>query len=282
MAISCSSAAAMTSSSRIEPARLNDGRNTVLGSGVNAVTEREKRIRRHDRALDRQALILRLDGRNLGRIDPAHLAGADADGHAVSAEHDRIRFDELGDLPCECQVGELLLVRCTLRDDLEIIRFDRAGVRALYEQATRNLLELESARQDRCARAEFEHPNVFLGQQYLARVRIDRRSGNNLDELPLDYFSCRGVVQRPVEGNDAAKCRGGVRSECLVVRGADIVVYCHTAGIGMLDDNAGGLPRTGRHIHRRHRYLQCCCTTTPCPAAVPHSPVNQRSAARSR
>src|ERR687896_622764 len=46
-------------------------------------------------ALDLELRFLRLHRRHAHAVEPAHLAGADADARAVAAEHDCIGLDEL-------------------------------------------------------------------------------------------------------------------------------------------------------------------------------------------
>ena len=113
----CSSAAAMTSSSRIEP----PGWMTATAP-ASASTSRPSRNGKkasggddRTRATDRRWC---LDAGDLGRIDAAHLAGADAQGHAAAAEDDGVGLDELATRGEE-QVFDLLGGRLHLGDDLQ-------------------------------------------------------------------------------------------------------------------------------------------------------------------
>ena len=62
----------------------------------------------------------RLDGGDARAVDAAHLPGADAERHAVAAEHDGVGLDELRHAPGEEQVGPLRIRRLALRDDTKI------------------------------------------------------------------------------------------------------------------------------------------------------------------
>ena len=108
IAMPCSSAAAITSSSRIEP----PGWITAVmpaGRGlIDAVAEREERVPGHHRAPHFQICMLGLDAGNARAVDAAHLAGTDADGHVVTAVDDGIGLDELGHPPGEQQILHFL------------------------------------------------------------------------------------------------------------------------------------------------------------------------------
>ena len=104
------------------------GLNHCLGAGfgqdIDAVAEREECIGSNHAAGKRQIGIGRLDGSDSGRIDARHLTGADAERHAVAAEHDRVRFDELGDAVGEYQIGDLARRWLNFGHDFEVFRLD--------------------------------------------------------------------------------------------------------------------------------------------------------------
>ena len=114
MATPWSSAALMTSLSRIEP----PGWITAVAPASMATrspsANGKKASEAHDgtfgQRLGQAGLlggVLRLAGGDAGGVDPAHLAGADADGGAVLGVDDGVRLDVLGDAEGERQVGEL-------------------------------------------------------------------------------------------------------------------------------------------------------------------------------
>src|SRR3546814_11409950 len=82
--------------------------------------------------------------RSLCRIDTAHLAGADADRHAVFCVNDGVRLDELGDLVREYQIVNLGFGRRAFADDLEFVVAHDARVDVLHQQAAGNALEVRS------------------------------------------------------------------------------------------------------------------------------------------
>ncbi len=109
-----SSAAAMTSSSRIEP----PGWMTAVAPASAAAIRPSAKGKKASEATTEPLAsdsgrpsplgrFLRLAGGDHGGIDAAHLAGADADRGAVLGVDDGVRLDVLGDPPGEEQVGEL-------------------------------------------------------------------------------------------------------------------------------------------------------------------------------
>src|SRR5438105_3985932 len=70
-------------------AGLDDRRHAGRGRLVNVVPEWEEGIGSHDRSA---AALTGFAHRHVNRIDPAHLAGANTDDHAVFSEDDGIAF----------------------------------------------------------------------------------------------------------------------------------------------------------------------------------------------
>ena len=121
MAMPCSSAALITSSSRTEPPGWITAVAPASMATSKPVGERKERVRRHHRAFGRrlreaglQRGVLRLARGDARGIDPAHLAGADADGGAVLGIDDGVRFDVLGDAEREAQVAQFGIARRAL------------------------------------------------------------------------------------------------------------------------------------------------------------------------
>jgi hypothetical protein len=126
----CSLAAAITSSSRIEP----PGWMTALAPAAARTSIPSRNGKKASEATHRagqvEAGALRLAGGNSGRVDAAHLAGTNAQGHAAATEDDGIGLDELGDAIGEKQVFDLrslgARVLTTLRSDAWTLK--RSGV----------------------------------------------------------------------------------------------------------------------------------------------------------
>ena len=59
--------------------------------------------------------------------------------------------------------------------------------------------------------------------------------------MAADDFARGFAVQSPVEGDDAAKGRGGIAAVRGVVGSKYVFTQCRTAGVGVFDDDAGGL-----------------------------------------
>ena len=113
----CRSATSMAISSRIEPPGWMIAVTPAWAADLDAVREREVRIRRHDRG---PRPVARAPQRDLDRDLAAGLAGADADRRRVAGEHDRVRADVADRAPGEQQVGQLLERRPALGDDLQL------------------------------------------------------------------------------------------------------------------------------------------------------------------
>ena len=111
-----SSAAAITSSSRIEPpgwitavAPASTAASSPSAKGKKASDATAEPIVRGSAQPAFSAASLRLPGGDPRRFEPVHLAGADAGGGAVLGIDDGVRLDVLGDRPGEQAVGQLLL-----------------------------------------------------------------------------------------------------------------------------------------------------------------------------
>ena len=86
-------------------ARLDDHRDARGGGRLDAVGERVERVARARAARGAAGGLLR---RDLARLDPVLLPGADADGLAVLHQHDRVRLHVPADAPRELGVAPLL------------------------------------------------------------------------------------------------------------------------------------------------------------------------------
>ena len=144
MAMPCSSAAAMTSSSRIEPpgwitavAPASTAESRPSAKGKNASEATTEPIGRGLGRAGRLRRVLGLAGGDARRIHPAHLARADADRRAILGIDDGVRLHVLGDAEGKAQVGKLGFARRALRhhlqieivDDAVVARLERAGRR---------------------------------------------------------------------------------------------------------------------------------------------------------
>ena len=111
IAIPCSSAAAITSSSRIEPPGWITQVMPTAAAGIDTVTEREEGVRGHGGTFHFQPFITCFDSGDFRRVDAAHLACAYSDGHVLFGVDDGVGLDELRHFPAEQRVAQLLLAR---------------------------------------------------------------------------------------------------------------------------------------------------------------------------
>ena len=121
IAMPCSSAAAITSSSRTLPpgwmiacAPAAATTSTPSRNGKNASEATT------EPSSESPALAALMDG-DARRVDAAHLARAHAQRPAAAAEYDRVRLDEFRHAPCEQEIGDLGLARPRPGDDLELV-----------------------------------------------------------------------------------------------------------------------------------------------------------------
>ena len=133
-----SSAAAITSSSRIEPpgwitavAPASTAASSPSANGKKASEATAEPIVRGCRPAGLVGGVLRLPGGDPREFEAVHLPRADAGGRAVLGIDDRVRLDVLGDGPGEPAVGEFLRGRRALGHDLQIARRDPAIVARL-------------------------------------------------------------------------------------------------------------------------------------------------------
>ncbi len=202
----------MTSSSRIEP----PGWITAVAPASASTSRPSRNGKKASEATtepfsDRPALV-GLDAGDLGRVDAAHLAGADAQGHAAAAEDDGVGLDELGDAFGEEQVFDLLGGRLHLGDDLEAGGLGGEVVGRLHQQAAADALQFQlvagRGRAARPARAG----SVLAGQRGLG-FGGEGRGDQHFDEvLALVHGVDHVEADFAVEGDDAAEGGGRSRS----------------------------------------------------------------------
>ena len=104
---------------------------------------------------------------------------------------------------------------------------------------------------------------LFQPRQRLGRIA---RRDQHFEKL-FGYGIDSGRVDFAVEGDDAAECRSRIRCEGLPIGIECLIRDRHTAGIGVLDDDArstgkslGAFPRRVRigDIVKESSYLSCC------------------------
>jgi hypothetical protein len=231
---------------------LDDGCDTDLRGGVDAVAEGEKRIGSEHRARDLEALIGRLDSGDLRRVDATHLSRADTDGHAVPAIDDGIGLDELGHLPGELQIRELLRRGLPLRDHTQLGRRDRAYITILNQQAATDTLVVELRGAHITPFAANQNPHILLGAQAFKGLVGNRRRDDYFHELASENIGGGVRVEGSIESDDATKSRCGIGAVGAIVCGVNVLAQGHATGIGMLHDHAGGI---GKGLHALQRRI---------------------------
>ena len=148
-----SSAAAMTSSSRMEPpgwitavAPASAAASRPSANGKKASEATTEPLASGSATPAALAASCDFERGDAGAVDAAHLAGADADRGAVLGVDDGVRLDVLGDLEGELQVGQLLRRRLPLGHDLQLEVVDHGVVARLHEEAAGERAEGEPVR----------------------------------------------------------------------------------------------------------------------------------------
>ena len=199
MAMPCSSAAAITSSSRSEPPG-----STMATAPALAASSTPSRNGKNasDARTDPASGDPRLLHRDPHRVDARHLAGTDAQRPAPGAEHDGVRLDVLGDPPGEIQIRELGRRRRALGHHLRLDGGRRLHVAALHQQATRHAAQVERASARALAIGSGheiirQQPQVLLAGQDLQCLRRiagrDHAFEEGLAHLPSEMRRRRAV-----------------------------------------------------------------------------------------
>ena len=179
IARSCSSAAAITSSSRTDPPGLNDGGRPCRRHGVQTIAEREERVRRRDRSAQQLgARARRFHAGQMDGIHAAHLSGANRQRPIGGRENHRVRLDVCADAPRKSQRLPFLRRRLPFRHDLQLTigqRVRRLGhaVAALLDDGANERSDIAIDLRN-LAEVRRHHPQVWLGGQD-ARARLRRR-----------------------------------------------------------------------------------------------------------
>ena len=204
MARPASSAALITSSSRIEPpgwitavapASAAASRPSAKGKKASdATTEPLARVSAEPRPSRR---LGRLPGGDARGIDAAHLAGADADRRAVPGVDDGVRLDVLGDAEGEEQVGHLALGRRALASPPSVPCRRRRRCRAPAPGSRPRRCASTSPRRARIGQAAGHAAGAgsscaaTMRDRLVVGVRRDDHLGEDLDDLAAASASSR-------------------------------------------------------------------------------------------
>ncbi len=217
-----SSAALITSSSRIEPpgwitavAPASIATSNPSANGKNASEATTEPLVSGAAQLQLACRILGLARRDARRIDTAHLPGADADGGAVLRVDDGIRLHVLGDTERKTQIGQFGFGRRALGDGLELHLVDHGVIARLHQQSARDGFHRQAIGLRIGQAAGEQQPQVLLLSHdrdgFVGRVRRDDDFGEDLRD------GARGLgVERAVQRHDAAERRRRVagRAPC--------------------------------------------------------------------
>ena len=204
IAMPCSSAALITSSSRIEPpgwitavAPASIATSSPSANGKNASEATTEPLVSGADSFSSFAASSALRAAMRAAVDAAHLAGADADGGAVLGIDDGVRLHVLGDAEGEAQVGELGLARRALGHDLQLHLVDHRVVARLHQQAARDGLHRQAGGARIGQAAGEQQAQILLRaddrDRLLGRVRRDDHLGEDLRDgaRGLAHRACR-------------------------------------------------------------------------------------------
>ena len=219
---------------------MNHCRNACFVSRIYAIPEREEGIGCHDGTGHLQVFVSGLDTGDFGRIYPAHLAGADTNGHGVLHIDNGIGFDKLGHLPGKLQVAQFIFCGLAFADHFQITFFYHAQVTILHQQAAVNAFKVQR-RQAFTPLAAFQYAHIGLGGKGGFGRIAHGRGDNHFHKLAFDNLAGQLVIQCAVKGDNAAEGGGGVGFIGQLVGAVNIIGNGHAAGVGVLDDHTGRL-----------------------------------------
>src|SRR5690625_2673706 len=222
-------------------AGLDDSANTGPMSLIDTVTEREEGIGCHNCTGHLQVSLGRLHTSNMSAEHSALLTGAHTDAAPGMSVYDSLRLDETGHLESEQHIRQLLLTRLTTADNLQLLALHCHDISILNENTARDLFDLIAIRAGSAPRAGSKYSNILLRSGYGQRRCFDLWCDDNLDKLALDDEASRFLIERPVEGNNAAERAGWIASISKLIGLAKIGTDSNPAGVGVLDDDAGRL-----------------------------------------
>ena len=201
----------------------------------NPVRERKKGVGGGDTIGEIVVHLCRLGNRDLGRVDPAHLAGANADDAILHTDHDAVGANVLDDSPCQLEGTQLVFVRCPFGHDLPFLALP-TRVRPLNQETAVDIAHHQAAAG--CGLG-LEHPQVLFSRKDVARGIVVARSDHHLGKLLHDHLSER-TAHLLICCYDTTESRHRVGRARLAKGLSHIVVETHSAGVGVLDHRNPG------------------------------------------
>ena len=257
-----SSAASITSASRIEPPGWITAVAPASAAAMQPVGEGEEGVGGHDRALGAAAALARslrgvlaLSGGDARGIDAAHLPGADAD-RGARPWHRRWRSTSRAWRRGRRRAGRRssALVGARLVTTLRSRAADAAGVARLHQKPAGQRPH-DQPRRRRVGHAAGQQQAQVLLRREQRRAPRHRRPGAITTSVKRSPSAAAVAgVQRPVHRDDAAEGRDRIAGERALARpSARSSRHRHAAGIGVLDDDDRRLVELGRTARRRRR-----------------------------
>ena len=221
---------------------MDHGRGPRLRDDVEAVPEREKRVRGRRGAAELVAVLARPHHGEARRVDPAHLPGAHAQHLLLRRQHDRVRLDVLGHLPGEAKRAPLGGRRLAPAHHADGDRVEADQIRLLNQQSAGHAASLERRRAGgRPPDRNLEHAELPLGvSELLERVRLERRGEQDLDQDARQSLH-QPPIHGPVDPDDPAVDRDGIGGARPLERRGHVRPHRRPAGVRVLDDDGGGL-----------------------------------------
>ena len=191
-------------------AGLDDASGTCVDHHVQTVAEREEGVAGDHSASQREIRVAGLDAGDAGRVQAAHLAGAHTHGHAALAEDDGVGLDELGHVPGEQQVVQLVLGGLLGGHHFQVSQGQLVGVGRLNQDAGADAFHVHGVAAIvpiGCAalgQVDLQDAHIHLGLEDGQRGGREAGRHQHFHKLLGDLLRSR-FVQLGVQGNDAAK-----------------------------------------------------------------------------
>ena len=220
---------------------MNHRADAHFGGIVDAIAEWEEGVRSHNGAFHFQVGVLSFNGGDTRGVHAAHLASANTNSATVFGVDDGVGFHHFGNLPGKQQLVHLLIARLNFGDDFQITLADHAVVFFLNQQAAVNAFVVQSNGAFGAPLTTLKQAHIFLGGNCFGSFGRYFRCDDYFGELLVDNQLCGVGIQFAVEGDNTAKGGFWIGCKSQLVSGLDVSRNGNAAGVGVFNDDAGGL-----------------------------------------